>query len=263
MWGTPVLAQCNALYQAGAAPAVTGAGPLGAIYAGANRYTNCISEMGVLAPIPYFSVMYNTRLKSAEWVVYRLDNTRIPVINARHSNQAKMYYTTCCLPDPAVSPILQASHFNFTGYDEGHMAPRLSMEQSLVALASANLYTNISPQTGPLNRGPWKALETAIRTWATPASAVYVIVGPLYNNAAAPTYTTPGPAQLRVAKPDFFFAVVYRPDQPANSRRQFYIFPNTNAVAGPITAFQLANVGAFNAAIPDANYTINLNLGPP
>lgn len=53
-----------------------------------------------------------------------------------------------------------------TGYDKGHMSPDGDLSWDPQVEFESFLMTNIAPQTGSLNRGIWKLLETSIRGWA-------------------------------------------------------------------------------------------------
>jgi endonuclease G len=64
-----------------------------------------------------------------------------------------------------------------SGYDKGHMAPNADRDSSPESMASTFLMTNMVPQTGDLNQGPWAKLEGYLRTLVTRGSDVYVIAG--------------------------------------------------------------------------------------
>jgi DNA/RNA endonuclease G (NUC1) len=251
--------QCAALYATGLSPTVTGAGPLAPFYPVVAN--NCASEPG----IPYMESNYNIVLKNPNWVAYRLTPARMAMINA-HNSTWRLAHIDCCQMDPRFSSMVQGMSIAFNGLHEGHLAPQRSMRQALVALQFANLYTNISPMFSTLNLGPWHALENQIRAWASSGVAaqsdITVVAGPLFNNAAAPTITPGSPAQLQVALPNSFFMALYFNGAAAGARQQFYIFPNTLGPYNPWNTYQLANLAAFNGALP-ANYNLNLNFGPP
>lgn len=69
-----------------------------------------------------------------------------------------------------------------TGYDKGHVAPDgdLSFDQQVEY--ESFLMTNMMPQSGGLNRGIWKLLETYTRGWAAQKNHnITVYAGPIYN----------------------------------------------------------------------------------
>lgn len=69
-----------------------------------------------------------------------------------------------------------------TGYDKGHVAPDGDMSWDQQVEYESFLMTNMMPQTGGLNRGIWKYLETTIRGWVVQQDRSYTIyAGPIYN----------------------------------------------------------------------------------
>jgi endonuclease G len=61
---------------------------------------------------------------------------------------------------PRVTP----SDYTGSGFDRGHMSPNADRYGSREAADATFLMTNITPQTGDLNRGPWQKLEAYLRT---------------------------------------------------------------------------------------------------
>ena len=87
------------------------------------------------------------------------------------------------------------SDYTGSGYDRGHVAPNADRYSSREAADSTFLMTNILPQTGDLNRGPWQKLEAYLRTLVTRGSDVYIIAGAygekgkIKNKVTIPTNT--------------------------------------------------------------------------
>jgi endonuclease G len=81
-----------------------------------------------------------------------------------------------------------------SGYDKGHMAPNADRDATPESMASTFLMTNMIPQTGDLNQGPWAKLEGYLRTLVTRGSDVYIYAGAygekekLKNKVTVPTY---------------------------------------------------------------------------
>ena len=69
-----------------------------------------------------------------------------------------------------------------SGYDKGHMTPNADRDSSPEAMASTFLMTNMVPQTGDLNQGPWAKLEGYLRTLVTRGSDVYIFAGAYGDN---------------------------------------------------------------------------------
>jgi endonuclease G len=68
------------------------------------------------------------------------------------------------------------------GTDRGHQVPLASFSAT-PQWATTNYLSNITPQLGPLNQGPWKNLESAVRKLALleGTEGVYVMTGPLFE----------------------------------------------------------------------------------
>lgn len=65
-------------------------------------------------------------------------------------------------------PRPRATHqdYNKSGFDRGHMCPAADRSASRDLMRSTFIMTNVCPQTPALNRGPWKKLEDACRSYA-------------------------------------------------------------------------------------------------
>lgn len=74
---------------------------------------------------------------------------------------------------PRVTP----SDYTGSGYDRGHVCPNADRNGSPDSMASTFVMTNMTPQTGDLNRGPWQKLEAYLRTLVTRGSDVYIYAG--------------------------------------------------------------------------------------
>jgi endonuclease G len=71
-----------------------------------------------------------------------------------------------------------------TGYDKGHAVPAGDLSWDQQVEYESFLMTNMYPQSGSLNRGIWKLLETSIRGWAVQYNRPFVIyVGGIYNES--------------------------------------------------------------------------------
>ena len=82
-----------------------------------------------------------------------------------------------------------------SGYDKGHVVPNADRDATEESQASTFLMTNMIPQTGDLNRGPWAKFEGYLRTLVTRGSDVYIVAGAygekgkLKNKVTVPTNT--------------------------------------------------------------------------
>ena len=123
----------------------------------------------------------NPETKFADWVAYRLSpeeswgtldlerNWRIdPDLDPRDTLDA--------------SPDAYAGANAAYGYQRGHLAPLAAFKGSVKA-SEVNYYSNITPQTGRFNNGPWKDLESAVRRLVLAGEVVTVFTGPYYDPA--------------------------------------------------------------------------------
>lgn len=82
-----------------------------------------------------------------------------------------------------------------SGYDKGHVVPNADRDGTEDSMASTFLMTNMIPQTGDLNRGPWAKFEGYLRTLVTRGSDLYIVAGvygakgKLKNKVTIPTNT--------------------------------------------------------------------------
>ena len=74
------------------------------------------------------------------------------------------------------------SDYTGSGYDRGHIAPNADRDGSPESMASTFLMTNMVPQTGDLNRGPWARLEGYLRTLVTRGNDIYIYAGAYGDN---------------------------------------------------------------------------------
>lgn len=69
-----------------------------------------------------------------------------------------------------------------SGFDRGHICPNADRNGSPESMAATFLMTNMTPQTGDLNRGPWQKLEAYLRTLVTRGLDLYIYSG-VYGDA--------------------------------------------------------------------------------
>lgn len=93
--------------------------------------------------------------------------------------------------------------YEFSGWDQGHMAPDSDMSWNAVVEDESFILSNVAPQDPSLNRGKWKKLESHVRVWAFERNhELLVYVGPVYD------YTLPTIPNTGVVIPSAFFKVV-------------------------------------------------------
>ena len=115
-----------------------------------------------------------------------------------------------------------------SGYDRGHVCPNADRYGSREAADSTFVMTNMTPQTGDLNRGPWQKLEAYLRTLVNRGSDVYIYAG---------VYGDKGKLKKKVSIPtnDWKVAVVVPAGTPVsaiggNARVIAVDMPNVNGI---------------------------------
>lgn len=138
--------------------------------------------------------------------------TRTPLYSAEHLTLERLSWakgmkrTSKFYPDPNIpaSERAELRHYARSGYDRGHVAPSADMpdersQQECFSLA------NMVPQVPENNRGPWEAIESAVRKMTKDRGELYVVSGPIFrgNNLQRIGGTVIVPTQL--------FKAVYDP----------------------------------------------------
>lgn len=101
-------------------------------------------------------------------------------------------------PDPDIPkgcPRVTPSDFTRSGYDKGHLCPSADRTSDDETNSATFLMTNMIPQTGDNNRGPWERLESYTRDLVKEGNDVFIIAGVygdkerLKNKVSVPTNT--------------------------------------------------------------------------
>jgi len=121
--------------------------------------------------------------------------------------------------------------YSRSGYDTGHMVPAGDMSWSEVADDESFILSNTAPQTPELNRGTWKTLETAVRSWAYNNNSDLVIyAGPIYN--LKENYTI-GPNQVTV--PHAFYKIII---DTTRAQSLAFVFENNKKKSKDLSFYQ-------------------------
>lgn len=118
----------------------------------------------------YYAVSYSRDRAIPNWVSWRITRADTGDVDRVDSFR----------PDdrlPKGWTRVTSADYTGSGFDRGHVCPSADRNGSPDAMASTFLMTNMTPQTGDLNRGPWQKLEAYLRTLVTRGSDVYVIAG--------------------------------------------------------------------------------------
>lgn len=118
-------------------------------------------------------------------------------------------------------PTADSSDYAGSGFDRGQLVPAGDLRWNKEALASAFLYSNVSPQVSDLNRNAWYKLEVLTREWALRYDELFVVSGPVLNQQFASTQR----GSYRVAVPRFYFKII-ADLRPPNYHAIAFLLPN-------------------------------------
>jgi endonuclease G, mitochondrial len=160
----------------------------------------------------YMAISYSRDRAIPNWVAWRV--TRADLGELQREDAFR--------PDdrlPKGWPRVTPSDYTGSGFDRGHVCPNADRYSSREAADATFLMTNMTPQTGDLNRGPWQKLEAYLRTLVTRGSDVYVYAG---------VYGEKGKLKKKVTIPtnNWKIAVVVPAGAPVSS-----VGPNTRVIA--------------------------------
>lgn len=147
---------------------------------------------------PIYAMAYNTELKTADWVVYKVSSASIGIASSLSRTP---------IQDNFIADTLTNEDFydlEGTGLVRSQYAPLVNFAGTPY-WRDTNYTTNTVARSSALNQGAWYGLEWAVRNLVNREEAVYVITGPVFN-ATAET------AQLQTVKPhrvpDGFFKII-------------------------------------------------------
>lgn len=154
-----------------------------------NATPDVANENNYLMHKPQYSLSYNRSRATANWVAWRLDSSWIGSASRQDDYR----------PDPDLPAgwyRVEDTDYSGSGYDRGHMCPSGDRTRSIIDNSATFLMTNMVPQYGPNNQGPWEKFETYIRTLAAAGNEIYIYsgvhgqLGTIANgNIVVPEYT--------------------------------------------------------------------------
>ncbi len=151
------------------------------------------NENNYLMIKPQYSLSYNRSRAIPNWTAWRLDSTWVGSADRQDD-----YRPDTSLPAGWYQVL--DSDYSGSGYDRGHMCPSGDRTRSIPDNSATFLMTNLIPQYGPNNQGPWADLEVYSRTLASQGKELYIISGGHGNFGTI--------AQGRVTVPDLTWKVV-------------------------------------------------------
>ena len=146
-----------------------------------------------------YTVSYNYDWKIPNWVAYELTDWEVEGDVPRYDKFK---------PDPMVPQYATAvtDDYKYSGYDRGHMAPAADMKWNEQVMRESFYLSNICPQNPNLNGGVWKDLEEQVRDLASQKGRIFVVCGPIVNDASTTIGTN------KVVVPQAFFKVLLQED---------------------------------------------------
>ena len=158
-----------------------------------------------------YAIHYRYDTKTAEYVVEHIELAHITGPAKRKDDFR---------PDPAIPVQHQSQLSDYAGnpYDRGHLAPGADNTQHDQAMSESFYLSNMIPQVPNNNRGIWKQLETAVRSWVSQGRDIYVVSGTIY----AQGYQTIGANKVGI--PTHVWKVIV---DRKNVKAIAFVFPNT------------------------------------
>lgn len=150
----------------------------------------------VLLSKPQFVLSYSPVRGGPNWVSWNLNATHFGT-----ADRCNCFTADASLP-ASVSPVVDTD-YRGGGYDRGHMVQSLNRTTTEQENASTFLLTNILPQAGENNQGPWQRFENHLTDLARLENReVYVIAGGQYAPAPA---TVKGEGKVQI--PDYTWKI--------------------------------------------------------
>lgn len=125
----------------------------------------------------YFTIGYSWYFRQAKWV--------LEIVNPNERFLTKTERENNFRADLRIPRRFRAGLKAYVGnnYDRGHLVPSANMNEINIQNSETFLLSNMSPQSGGLNRGMWKKLEDAVRTLNRKKSTyeTYVLTAPVFD----------------------------------------------------------------------------------
>ena len=145
-----------------------------------------------------YSVSYNDSTRQPNWVMWQL--------LGEHIMKRKEGMWNDYMEDPDVKEENRATLVDYasSGFDRGHMCPGGDCNWNDEGRYETFFLSNMCPQNPNLNRGDWKEIEIACRTWAKKYGNLYIVCGPIFFKSQ--NHIKIGVNQIPV--PEAFFKVI-------------------------------------------------------
>ena len=128
------------------------------------------NENNYLMVKPQYSLSYNRSRAIPNWVSWRLDSSWIGSADRQDDFRPD---TTL----PAGWYQVSDSSYSGSGFDRGHHTPSGDRTRSVPDNSATFLMTNMMPQSGGNNQGPWEKLESFSRSLVSQGNELYIVAG--------------------------------------------------------------------------------------
>ena len=150
-----------------------------------------------------YVLSYNRKLRSPNWVAWKLEKTNIGSVgrsnNFQEDSILENYLTT--FSEHAVAP----TDYYGSCYDRGHQIPSADRTNTVENNEATFLMSNMAPQTAYINRVIWAHLESYTRSLVVSKNKkIFVVTGPIYDE----NFGSIGPNH-DISIPSKFFKVIY------------------------------------------------------
>ena len=121
-----------------------------------------------------YAIHYRYNTKTAEYVVEHITLANITGPAKRKDD----FRPDLELPEKHRSVL---SDYAGQPYDRGHLSPGADNNANDIFMSESFFLSNMVPQVPNHNRGIWKQLETAVRSWVREGKDIYVVSGTTYS----------------------------------------------------------------------------------
>jgi len=119
---------------------------------------------------PQYALSYNAAKGIPNWVSWQLNASWLGSVDRQND-----FRPDTTLPG-GVYPVTPGDYAG-SGYDRGHQAPSGDRTRNREDNSSTFLMSNMIPQEGDLNRGPWEKLESYCRDLVRAGKELYIVAG--------------------------------------------------------------------------------------
>jgi endonuclease G len=119
---------------------------------------------------PEYVLSYNCERGIANWVAWQVTASDLGDVQRKDDFR----------PDGAIPkgcPRITPTDYSRSGYDKGHFCPSADRTADEQTNSATFLMTNMMPQTGDNNRGPWEKMESYTRELVKKGYDVFIIAG--------------------------------------------------------------------------------------